>query len=261
MRRTQLRPMVVKPRPLVLLDRPGWIPPHITENWDTDPYAYQTEQEMMAGGGPHGQVLIQLTSLLDDCLKARQKMFLMNVFMLYRDQKGIKQRIGVDLLIMPDRSMIPHAYDLDVEPPPLCMIEAISMKNSYQELVARIPFYVEQLKNPTYLVISEISSQEEPREQLQLDLWRLYDGQAVKIEPDHESRLPLPEIGLKVMAKGQNLVFTDAITGQEIPDRKTLLALYHKLKEAVAKVEAAEAELRAVRDEVDQVTSIFENRA
>ena len=24
-------------------DRPGWIPPDILHDWDTDPYAYQTE--------------------------------------------------------------------------------------------------------------------------------------------------------------------------------------------------------------------------
>jgi len=28
-------------------DRPGWIPPEITENWDTDTYAYQTETEIL----------------------------------------------------------------------------------------------------------------------------------------------------------------------------------------------------------------------
>lgn len=40
--RTKLRPM--KPKPLVLLDRPGWIPPEIRHNWDPDPYAYQTQE-------------------------------------------------------------------------------------------------------------------------------------------------------------------------------------------------------------------------
>ncbi len=29
------------------VDCPGWIPPEITYAWDTNPYAYQTEEELM----------------------------------------------------------------------------------------------------------------------------------------------------------------------------------------------------------------------
>jgi hypothetical protein len=37
------------------LDRPGWIPPEITHDWDSNPYAYQTEGELMAAGGLQGK--------------------------------------------------------------------------------------------------------------------------------------------------------------------------------------------------------------
>ncbi len=51
----ELRSKIVD-RPEV--DRPAWIPPQITENWDSNPYAYQTEEELMPAGGLHGELLI-----------------------------------------------------------------------------------------------------------------------------------------------------------------------------------------------------------
>ncbi len=49
--------IIRKPQP----ERPAWIPSHITENWDTDPFVYQTEEELMPAGGLHGQLLSYIT--------------------------------------------------------------------------------------------------------------------------------------------------------------------------------------------------------
>ncbi len=34
------------PEPNLVVDRPAWIPDHIIQDWNPDPYAYQTEEEM-----------------------------------------------------------------------------------------------------------------------------------------------------------------------------------------------------------------------
>lgn len=49
------------------LDRPGWIPAEITHDWDTNPYAYQTEEELMAAGGLHGQLPAHIVEILRCC--------------------------------------------------------------------------------------------------------------------------------------------------------------------------------------------------
>jgi len=84
-------------------DRPGWIPADIIYDWDTCPYAYQTEEELMPAGGLHGQLLAYIMEILRTPLEDRERMFLMDTFMLYRNRKGVKQRFAPDLLLMPFR--------------------------------------------------------------------------------------------------------------------------------------------------------------
>jgi len=61
-------------------DRPGWIPPEITHDWDDSPYAYQTEEEMMPGGGLHGRLLAYIMAILQDFIETRGMMLLMDAF-------------------------------------------------------------------------------------------------------------------------------------------------------------------------------------
>jgi hypothetical protein len=107
----------LKPAETTPLDRPGWIPAQM-RYWDPNPYAYQTEEELMAAGGLHGQLLGYLMELLRVTWKQRGLMLLLDLFILYRDENNIKQRVGPDLLLMPLRDPPPSAYDLDEEPPP-----------------------------------------------------------------------------------------------------------------------------------------------
>src|SRR5438874_719025 len=85
-----------RPRRVATVERPGWIPPEITQGWDSDPYAYQTEEELMPAGGLHGQLLAYIMELLRHLLEERQLMLLLDVFLLYRDESHTKQRIGPD---------------------------------------------------------------------------------------------------------------------------------------------------------------------
>jgi hypothetical protein len=98
-------------------DRPGWIPAHIERDWDPDPYAYRTEEEPVPAGGPHGLILVAVMNPLQGPLEARGLMLLQDLFLIYRDPDGRRQRIAPDLLLMPWRAQVPSAYDLDLEPP------------------------------------------------------------------------------------------------------------------------------------------------
>jgi hypothetical protein len=47
---------LTKTDPSATIDRPGWIPSDLAQEWDPDPYAYQTEEELMPAGGLHGHM-------------------------------------------------------------------------------------------------------------------------------------------------------------------------------------------------------------
>jgi Uma2 family endonuclease len=193
------------------LDRPGWIPAKITDHWDSNPYAYQTEEELMPAGGLHGQLLAYLMEVLRATLKERGLMLLLDTFLLYRDPQGIKQRIAPDLLLMPYRFPPPSAYDLDIEPPPLSVVEVTSPKSHLQDLHHKVPFYF-SLGISTYLVIDAVTPRSQLRKQIELHLWQRLDGQPSKIETAGECMIP--EMGLTISAQGQQLYFTESATGK-----------------------------------------------
>ncbi len=204
------------------LDRPDWIPDYITEGWDPSPYAYQTEEEAMPAGGLHGHILAYIAEVLRYPLKKRNLMLLIDVFLLYRHKKGKKKRIGPDLLLMPYRAPPPSAYDLDTEDPPLLVVEVTSPDSRGTDLQKKAPLYL-GFGIPIYFVIDAITTSGKPRSQIGLHLWREVDGQPVKISPDPENGLLLPEMGLSVSAQGQTLKFVDAETNEILFDSEQRL--------------------------------------
>ena len=162
-------------RALAVVDRPGWIPPEIKEGWDTNPYAYQTEEELMPAGGLHGQLLAYIVELLRGPLKARGLMLLPDTFVLYRDRRGVKQRIAPDGLVMAAEFPPPSAYDLDERPPPLAMLEVTSPKIHQSDLERKVLFYG-KLGIATYVVIDAITARGRLRERIQLRGWRRTGG-------------------------------------------------------------------------------------
>ncbi|MFN8490750.1 MAG: Uma2 family endonuclease [Caldilineaceae bacterium] len=204
-------------------DRPGWIPMEIVADWDENPYAYQTEEESMPAGGLHGQLLAYIVELLRHHLKTRGLMFLIDVFLLYRDEVQIKRRIAPDLLLMPFRFPLPSAYDLDVEPPPLFVAEVTSPDSHLADLEDKAPFYLD-LGISTYLVIDAITPSNQMRKQIELHLWRLVDGAPQTVAPDTEGGFALPELGFRVLAEGQRLQFIDLVTDEVALDTSELSA-------------------------------------
>jgi len=227
------------------LDRPGWIPSHIKSDWDTYPYAYQTEEEMMPQGGPHGLLSAYICELLRSYLKEQNFMLLQDPFLLYRDIQNIKQRIAPDLLLMPFRFPAPSSYDMDVEPPPTCVVEITSPDSHQKDLDDNKMLYM-GLGISTYLVIDAITPQGKLRNQMELRVWQLINGNTVEMMPDWEGCLVLPEMGLKVGASGQELFFIDRVTGNKLLNSTELKqALQSEVQRA--ELEARRAELEAQR--------------
>ncbi|MCP4349432.1 MAG: Uma2 family endonuclease [Desulfobacterales bacterium] len=244
-------------------DRPAWIPPYITHDWDTDPYAYQTEEELMPAGGPHGKLLGYLMEILRSFTESHGQMLLMDVFMLYRDKNGIKRRVAPDLLLMPFHPIPPSAYDLDEEPPPLGVVEVTSPKSRLNDMKKKVSFYT-GLGIPAYLVIDAVTSQGRPRKETDLYLWRKIKGRARIIQPDAEGYLVMPEMNLKVKARGNQLIFADSVTGELLHDTWQLKQ-YAKAdrkraaeaeKTAEAERKKAEAERKKARKLADKLREL-----
>ncbi len=206
-------------------DRPGWIPSYITHDWDTNPYAYQTEEELMPAGGLHGKMLTYVAEILRDTLESNGLMLLVDTFMLYRDNNGVKQRIGPDLLLMPFRSSMPSSYDLDIEPPPLAVIEITSPGSHVKDLEKNVSFYT-KLGIPSYLVIDAVTPQAKLREEIQLHLWRKRKPRAFKMRPDAEDYIHIPKMNVKIKASGNQLIFKDSLTDEILQDYGQLRKLF-----------------------------------
>lgn len=251
----------LKTRPPIALDRPGWIPPDVIQDWDPDPYAYQTEEELMPAGGPHGQILTYIMELVRHFLKARDLMFLPDIFVLYRDVAGVKRRIGPDLTLMPYRAPAPWAYDLDVEPLPLLVAEITSRKSRLYDLEDKVDFYLGFLGIPACLVIDIIAPRDRLREQIELHLWRLIAGQPREVPPGADGSLALPEMGLRIFAEGQQIKFVDEATGEvlrEIEEERQVRQAAESRVDEERKARAA-AESRA--DEERKARAAAETRA
>jgi Uma2 family endonuclease len=243
--RTFLKPADWISPKIGFLDRPGWIPPHILFDWDTDPYAYQTEEESMPEGGPHGQLSGYLYELLRSHLKERGLMLLLDVFMFYRDRWGIKQRIAPDLLLMPDRFPAPSSYDTTVLQPPSFVVEITSPKTHNKDLDDNVSLYMDWLSISTYLVIDAmVPGKDELREQIQLHVWRKTGNQVVKMVADSEGGFVLPEMGLRIKAEGQLIIFVDSRTGDVLLDmtglKKALMEEVKQAKQEARRADAAE---------------------
>jgi Uma2 family endonuclease len=247
------------------IDRPGWIPPEITQNWDTSPYAYQTEEELMSQGGPHGQLSGYLSELLRSYLEKKKLMLLFDSFMLYRDQYNIKQRVGPDLLLMPLQKPAPTSYDLDVVPSPSLLVEITSPESHDKDLDQNQnrALYA-SLGVSTYLVIDlMVPHQDKVREQIKLHVFRLVKGKRRFVEksPDHEGYLTLPEMGLKIKAEGQQISLVDQLTGEVLLDatelKEALESEVEKAKEA--RQQALEEKQRA--DAAEQQAKVQAKRA
>jgi len=239
-------------------DRPAWIPAHITENWDTDPFAYQTEEELMPAGGIHGQLLTYFTEILRSYLQKQDLMLLVDTFLLYRNSKQVKHRIGPDLLLMEDCFQAPSSYDLDTRPPPRCLIEITSPKSHLKDLQNNVALYF-GLGAETYFVIDGVTPQNKWRVPIELHLWRKTKGQAYqKMGPDNAGYFLLPEMNIKIAVQEQRFIFVNAVTGEVLRDNGQLSEALAQSEER-ANAEAQRAEIAFEDGEQNKALEIAQN--
>lgn len=232
--------LTLKPVP----DRPGWVPAGI-KKWDSDPYAYQTEEELMPAGGLHGQLLGYIMELLRHVLLKRDLMLLLDTFLLYRDANGVKQRIAPDLMVIRRRSRPPKAYDLDHAPPPLAVLEVTSPKSQIVDKGEKMVFYL-GLGIPTYVVVDAVTAESQLKQQIELYGWELVNGRSQAITPDSNGQLLLSMLGLQVMVQEGRLRFIDRWRGEVLRDMGELLE----------ELDAKTAELTTLQNTLEQEKEI-----
>ena len=231
-------------------DRPGWIPPHILYDWDTDPYAYQTEEELMPAGGPHGEFLTYIPEVLRDFYRRKGMRFLVDTFLLYLDRQGKKQRVGPDFTLIPFRSPAPSSYDLGTEPLPRAVVEITSPKSRPGDMDDKAVLYA-GLGIRAYLVVELHTPRGELRDEIRLHLWRKKRGRIRKMQTEADEWLTVPEMGVRIRAEGQELIFLDIVTDEilcdtgQLRERAEQEAALRKQAEARAEQEKNRAEQEA----------------
>jgi Uma2 family endonuclease len=241
------------PTPSILQpDRPGWIPEYIVRDWNPNPYAYQTDEEKMPAGGLHGQILAYLMELLRLFLDRQGLMLLLDTFLLYRDEKNVKQRVAPDLLLMPFRFPPPTAYDLDIEPPPMLVVEVTSPDSHLKDLQANVAFYM-GLGIYAYLAIDAVAPDGQMREPIEVHLWRYMQGTIQKIKPNRNA-LNIPEMGVQIFTRKDYIRLVDMGTGNPLYDMESenrmRRAAEQQAKAADQRAEAAEARIRELEEKL-----------
>jgi Uma2 family endonuclease len=254
----QATPPITK-RYLFRQDRPGWIPESIGDDWDPNPYAYQTPEQLMPGGTFHGKLMVQIAAMLEPLLKRLGWRILVDVFVFYRDLEERKQRIAPDIVITdqpePTYSKGMASYDLEVEAVPRCVLEITSPRTRQIDR-ERKPFLFTALGIREYLLVDIVTVADSDilRDQPELILWR----NGVIVEPDAEGFLLLETLGIRVRFELYKLVLQDVSTGEmlrttnelaeELADAKTRANAEAKARADAEARANAEAEARAVAE-------------
>ncbi len=252
-------------------DRPGWIPEGVGDDWDPNPYAYQTREELMPAGHHHSLYIQLLAEMLTPVLERRGLRRFIDVFIFYRDWEHRKQRIAPDMLIAPPHAVdvdeAIHSYDLDNDPVPLCAVEIISPGSRQADKLDKKLFYG-ALGIQEYLLIDVEDEDERLLDTIDLTLWRLTGLLPTQVAPDAEGYLLFETLGVRLRADGRRLVAQDVETGELLRTNIELLREIAEVEQALVAAEQArqEAEQRATaeanaRQEAEQARQEAEQRA
>jgi Uma2 family endonuclease len=246
-------------------DRPGWIPESVGDDWDLNPYAYQTEEQLMPAGRFHGLYLQTLGELFNPLIERAELYLLFDVFIFYRDWEGRKQRIAPDALIAPafteiDDEQAARSYDLDVEPLPLCVIELTSPESQKGDRQSKRLFYA-ALGIHEYLLLDIVDEDGRLRPQIGVEVWRLEAGNSVAVEPDDEGYVIIETIGARLRADNRRLVAQALSTGEYLRTNTELLAALEVAEQARLEAEQARLEAEQARLKAEQARLEAEQRA
>ncbi len=239
--------MVPTNMPPTMYDRPGWIPDWVGDDWDPSILAYQTEEESLPASPIHNDYLYTIAGILHPHLQRLNMLLLIDVFLGYCDEEGIKQRIAPDLTIAPCE---PHdllwqlngGYDLDDYPVPPCLIEVIS-PDSWEKDVDKQYHLYERLGVTEYLVVRVVNKKGYILDQIEILLWRLEHGQYSEVSADDAGFFPMQSIKVRIGTDGENIIKHYLETGERLlthAEREMLQkqAEKHALEEAEKRQQA-----------------------
>jgi Uma2 family endonuclease len=244
-------------------DRPGWIPEWVGDDWNPHPYAYQTREELMPAGNIQSLYIQLLAEMLTTVLERRGLRRFIDVFIFYRDWEQRKQRIAPDMLIAPPREADPakhlHAYDLDIEPLPLCAFEVISPGSRESDTQKKRLFYA-ILGIDEYLLLDVEDEEERALDQVILTLWRREGDRPTPVAPDAEGYLALETLGVRLRADGQRLIAQDLETGEFLRTTSELAIELAEVEQARVAAEQARVAAEQARVAAEQARVAAEQR-
>ena len=232
------------------IERPGWIPEHITENWSMDPYAYvdREQGEYMSASSLHQYLCRFLGEMLEQLLQSHQRCIFSDVFMLYRDEDGSKQRIAPDVACVPFYDLVANrAYDLELLPTPDFVIEITSETTRDKDFARNIPLYVEKLAIPNYIIIDLLDDNGQERDEFMLKQWiRSPDGQAIPVALNANGARLTP-YGLSIRVEGQGVFIFDEVRQERVSTLHETreLVLQERQRAEQAAIKAAQEKQRA----------------
>lgn len=198
-------------------NRPAWIPLNIVADWDPDPYAYQTEEELMSQGALHDLLMTYISQVMPNHLAQYGLVLWKDIFMLYRNSRGIKKRVGPDLLLAEDGTELEmESWDMDRMPVPECLGEITSRRSRKQDLDSKCKLY-HKLGVCRYLVIDGHDDKGTITGNISIRVWK--DGQEQRA--DEDGFLHIPELHVKAKPLDTDLVFYHEDSLEPLLDIKT----------------------------------------
>ena len=207
------------------VDRPGWIPAHIKDDWDTDPYAYMTFDEFPPGSSFHNDLMYYwFIDVLKLFLQQREQKLLPDVLMLYQDENGVKQRIAPDLNLVSLSNGLVEYYDLDQHPPPRFIIEIVSPDSRQDDTEKKVKLY-ERLGVQEYLVVDVVEA-----EISALYFWRLKSGRLHPVAIS-DNGVNVQSMGVNIRLHDDELQLVDLANGRRLEDKAMLIKRIEALKQ------------------------------
>jgi Uma2 family endonuclease len=206
-------------RALLEVRRPAWVPEYVGDDYDRDPYAYQTRQELMPEGANHNEVASdQIGSALRPYVAARGWYLMGDTFIVYAPPARFrKHRIAPDLFISRQPILPPHReYAMyDLEEPPIAVFEVTAPGSAESDRAKQRVYAL--LEVPLFVLVDIVDAFGNPRSQYNIEVRHLNEwGHYDQVTPNADGNYMLDELELMLRAEGQNLIFTTTSSGERL---------------------------------------------
>lgn len=202
----------------------------------------------MSQGPLHDLLMTYISQVMPNHLAKFGKILWKDLFLLYRDKKNIKRRIGPDLMLASkDLELQQGSWDLDSLPVPEFIGEITSPDSRRQDLEMKRELY-HQLGVKRYLVIDGHKKGGNVSGVVKCRLWE----NKIEQMPDAEGFLDLPDLQAAVKTEDAELVLHDRQTKLPLPDMADMeeknLSLAEENALQAAKIKELEEQLKKSKD-------------